>query len=376
MERTTASVPGRRKSERDEANHTKHKIRQKTNQILTSMGITLIDATADSLTVSWAEIEGAIRYVLQYRKNTSSDSEEFHTLSEKLSSTQARKKNLVDENGTGFFFRVGAVLKGQEDVFSWKIHQEPFKLLSSDEESSRMEAPTTTLAGTNEAIIVSWKPPEKKTTYELQMRENIGGAQWKSIASSLSGTEVRKKNLSSKNGYQFRVRPTSNDGSAPFSAPSDPAVALGLSDGIKRLFQSLEKSTLLRKANDPISLADALGGKEFILLYASASWCGPCKQYSPMLSKWYQSLGSNKTVEVVFLSADHDESGFQGYYSHMPWLAVDYEEDTREELMGYIKTRGIPQLAVLDGRTGRIIEENAVGKQLDVNRWRVLARAK
>jgi nucleoredoxin len=74
----------------------------------------------------------------------------------------------------------------------------------------------------------------------------------------------------------------------------------------------------------------------------------------------------------VFLSADHDEQSFKSYYSHMPWLAVDYNEDTREELMSFICVTGIPRVAVLDGRTGKIIEDNAVGKPLDVTCWRQL----
>ena len=95
-----------------------------------------------------------------------------------------------------------------------------------------------------------------------------------------------------------------------------------------------------------------------------------------MLTQWYQSLGPRRNVEVVFLSADHDESGFKSYYSSMPWLAVDYDDDAREQLMGYIRVTGIPRLAVFDGRTGRIIEDNAVGKPLDVKRWKSLASGK
>lgn len=84
---------------------------------------------------------------------------------------------------------------------------------------------------------------------------------------------------------------------------------------------------------------------------------------------------NNSTVEVVFLSADHDESGFRSYFEGMPWLAVDYDDDAREQLMNHIRVTGIPRLAVLDGRTGRILEDNAVGKPLDVNRWRGLLEA-
>jgi nucleoredoxin len=136
----------------------------------------------------------------------------------------------------------------------------------------------------------------------------------------------------------------------------------------------LENGRLLQSAKEkPIPLADALGGKEFVLLYASAHWCGPCRSFTPKLSKWYHSQGADKIAEVVFLSADHDERGFEKYYKSMPWLAVEYDDDARQQLMSAINVSGIPRLVVLDGRTGRIIEDNAVGKELNVTRWRALA---
>jgi thiol-disulfide isomerase/thioredoxin len=338
------------------------------------MPLALIDATSDSLTVSWSEVPGTERYVLQVRKAIDSDTAEFETLSDKLTSTQARKRNLADENGTGFFFRAGAVKSGNDTPATWIAHTEPFRLLTEAEQSQRMAAPNVTLGGASAALTISWQSHTPESLYELQMRESTGGSEWSTIAAALKGTEVRKKNLTASNGYQFRVRPVSETTQIPFSPPSDSSVALGLSQGMQRLFNSLEDGTLLRKVNEPpIPLADALGGKEFVLLYASAHWCGPCRQFTPKLTNWYHSLGRNSTVEVIFLSADHDEAGFRSYFDSMPWLAVDYDDDAREQLMAHIRVSGIPRLAVLDGRTGRIIEDNAVGKSLDVNRWRNLA---
>jgi hypothetical protein len=269
------------------------------------------------------------------------------------------------------------------DAAPWLSHADPFFLLSDAEESARLPPPTVTLGGANQALHIQWKEPSggggaAAHGYELQMRENIGGDPWRTIAASVSGTEVRKKNLPSAHGYQFRVRPVvSGSAQAPFSPPSDPVVALGLSPGIKRLFQTLEKGTLLRSSADPpVPLADALGGKEFVLLYASAHWCGPCRQATPKLAAWYHGLGPGKTIEVVFLSADHDRRSFQDYFSSMPWLAVDFDEEAREELMAFLQVRGIPQLAVLDGRTGRLLEANAIGKPFDLNHWRALASKK
>lgn len=350
---------------------------QKTIQITTlrSKGtpptmLSLIDSTSSSLTVTWPSTKGALRYILQFRK---ADSDTFENLSDKLTTTQARKRNLQDDvNRVGFLFRAGAITSDSDKVTEWVSHPEPFFLLSEEEESKRMSAPKVTGAGSNQAVLVTWEASAPQ--YELQMRENNGGSQWNTIASSLSGTEARKKNLTSKLGYQFRVRPAGGD--SPFSPPSDIVVALGLSDGIKRLFSDLEDGTLLQNPNrKPIQVADALGGKEFVLLYASAHWCGPCRQFTPMLVNWYRSLRT-KNVEVVFLSADRDENGFRDYYKDMPWLAVPYDDDARESLMGHIRVSGIPRLVVLDGKTGRIIVDNAVGQQLDVNNWRGLAASK
>ena len=363
------------------------------------MSITLIDSSEDSLTVSWTAAAAAaengdktspgtpsnpssIRYILQYRTANSDDDEAFETLSDKLTSTQARKRNLTDPEGVGFVFRVAANYDAESDDnnhHSWMTHSEPFWLLPHTDAQHRMTAPTVYHAGSNLAARTAWKAVDGATGYELQMRENEGGKAWETIAANLSGTEVKKKNLSSKNGYQFRVRPSmsqqDNNSNRPFSAPSDAFVALGLSEGMKQLFgRSLENGVLLRQHNQPpVNLEDALGGKEFVLLYASAHWCGPCRSFTPQLANWYQSLGPNKMIEIVFLSADHDEHGFQNYYSTMPWTAVPYDDDGREGLMAHIRVQGIPRLAVLDGRTGRIIEDNAVGKPLDINRWRKLA---
>jgi thiol-disulfide isomerase/thioredoxin len=335
------------------------------------MSIVLIDSTSNSLTVSWPEAPGAARYVLEFKKAGG----EFETLSDQLNGTQARKKNLTDPDRAGFIFRVSA-LGREESIETWISHSEPFYLLSTDDEKIRMDPPTVALSGQNEALMISWKPCSRAHAYELQMRENGPGMEWFTIAASLSATEVRKRNLSSKSSYQFRVRPD-RPADFPFSSPSVSAMPLGLSGGLSRQFMSLERGSLLRNVKDsPVSVAAALGGKEFVLLYASAHWCPPCRKYTPVLSQWYQSLGPNKTIEVVFLSADHDEKSFRDYYHQMPWLAIPFDDDGREQLMGQLRVSGIPRLVVVDGRSGRILEENAVGQNLDLNRWRGLQARK
>ena len=293
--------------------------------------IILIDSSSDSLTVSWPSMtldhssSSSIRYVLQYRNDTHDS--KFVTLTDKLTVTQARKRNLSKENNNnnnnqrvGFFFRVTArreqedFVDASDDVdtrYVWITHQEPFYLLNSIEESRRMDAPTVTLGGSNWALRVDWKAHPEATAaagYELQMRENEGGVEWITIASCLVGLQVKKKNLTSQHGYQFRIRPTptaktpeettSNKDTIPFSPPSSPVVALGLSQELARFFSSVEEGKLLRQHNQPpVSLEEALGGKEFVLLYASAHWCPPCRYVFIFLF----SLGGDNTKSKAIL---------------------------------------------------------------------------
>ena len=415
------------------------------------MSIVLVDASADSLTVSWPEVDAVsssskknsssakASYHLQYRRcsanednnvDSTSLSSGYETLSKSLHTTLVRKKNLIDPDQNGFIFRVRKSTTGtpnddEYNQYEWMTHTEPFYLLTREQASDRMaNPPAVTYGGTNASLRVSWNTtttipndePDTATptvSYEIQMRENVGGIPWTTIATMHQSTEVRKKNLTSFYGYQFRIRPsraihnqneTDRNMAAPFSPPSEAVVALSYDTncaGLQRLFASVTKQTLLanhhlltttnnRRINSnnsrsspvTVPVADTLGGKEFILLYASAHWCGPCRQYTPKLVTWYRqqvacaAAASDKNesmVEIVFLSADHDEASFQSYYSSMPWTAIDYDDATREQLMSYIRVTGIPRLAVLDGRTGTIVEDNAVNKPLDIQRWRKLA---
>ena len=332
--------------------------------------IELLDARSDSLTVTWPVVSGAKSYALELCSNVAESNESddlvFRELSSKLTQPQAKKKNLSPDQS--YFFRVAPVMQDSTRG-SWETHDKAFRTLPEGAES--MEAPTVSIGG-NHALSVKWKPFEGAKGYELQMRENKGGEGWATIAASLSGTEARKKNLASLAGYQFRVR-SSTSSALAFSPPSEAVVARGLSEALrKRWFANT--STLLRnsgpgKAPFKISLEEALGGKEFILFYVSAHWCPPCRKFTPQLANWYR--GARFAVEVVFLSADHDEDGFLSYFqqSH-PWHAIEYDDDARENLMGVLQVQGIPRLVVIDASTGNIVENNAVGKPLVINNWR------
>ncbi|KAF8698720.1 hypothetical protein HU200_034972 [Digitaria exilis] len=99
-----------------------------------------------------------------------------------------------------------------------------------------------------------------------------------------------------------------------------------------------------------------------VALYFSASWCPPCRRFTPKLIETYKELSSQgKSFEVVFLSADNDEEAFNAYFAKMPWLAVPFSDsDSREAIDGRFKVSGIPHLVILDAKTGEVYTEDGV----------------
>ena len=78
------------------------------------------------------------------------------------------------------------------------------------------------------------------------------------------------------------------------------------------------------------------------------------------------------SIEVVFVSADHDEASFESYFkSQTDWLAIPFEEDAREACMGKLQTKGIPNLKVF-GPDGVMKDDNAVGTLQQSKDWAAL----
>lgn len=115
---------------------------------------------------------------------------------------------------------------------------------------------------------------------------------------------------------------------------------------------------------------------EFVLLYFSAHWCGPCKAFTPRLAEFYKEVNAaQQRLEVVFVSLDRDEGGFDAYYEEMPWLAVPYSSaQLRQQLNAGYGVSGIPKL-LLVRKNGSVASEGCrsdverVGPQA-LERWR------
>lgn len=99
---------------------------------------------------------------------------------------------------------------------------------------------------------------------------------------------------------------------------------------------------------------------KYVMIYFSAHWCGPCRQFTPGLAAFYSDLKKTRDdFELVFVSSDKDEAGFNEYYGSMPWTAMPFSERTKKaELSSRYGVQGIPTLVVLN-KDGSVITKNA-----------------
>ena len=133
----------------------------------------------------------------------------------------------------------------------------------------------------------------------------------------------------------------------------------------------------LERANDAGEASrdvSALNGK-VVGLYFTASWCGPCHQFSPYLLNLYkratqQAAGAGQQAfEVVLVSWDESEGDRLNYAkSHgMEWLALAHEQGDLADLLTLrYAVKAIPSLVVLevseDGREARVLATAEEGR--------------
>jgi nucleoredoxin len=116
------------------------------------------------------------------------------------------------------------------------------------------------------------------------------------------------------------------------------------------------------KASAPTLLdtLSALANSRLIALYFSASWCGPCRGFTPMLIEFHnvlkEEVASSHGLEIVFVSSDRSDAEFQQYYKKMPFKAMPFSNrDLAQRAKSLFGVRGIPSLVVIDSLSGRIV---------------------
>ncbi len=110
----------------------------------------------------------------------------------------------------------------------------------------------------------------------------------------------------------------------------------------------------------------ALGGAKRTLVYFSASWCPPCRAFTPELVAWYKAHGDPAKMPLLFVSFDRDAADMRAYMSddHMPWWGVAFGSASAQALTRSYAGTGIPDLVLLDEHGQVLVDSYADGRYL------------
>jgi thiol-disulfide isomerase/thioredoxin len=114
------------------------------------------------------------------------------------------------------------------------------------------------------------------------------------------------------------------------------------------------KDTSNRDTIVELDTSELLKNKDVVAIYYSAHWCGPCRNFTPLLAKFYNDMQKKgKKFEIIWASSDQSDDDFLTYYLEMPWVAVPLNSELLTQVATYaaknFNLKGIPHLVILDG---------------------------
>jgi nucleoredoxin len=110
--------------------------------------------------------------------------------------------------------------------------------------------------------------------------------------------------------------------------------------------------------------ASHLRNVKYWAFYYSASWCPPCRAFTPKLVQFYATFKSqHPNFELIFVNEDHSESDMVAYMKNdgMTWPAVRYGDIGLVNATQYCGS-GIPDLVLLNS-DGKVLSDSFSGSE-------------
>ncbi len=100
---------------------------------------------------------------------------------------------------------------------------------------------------------------------------------------------------------------------------------------------------------------------KYYVFYHTASWCPPCRKFTPELVEFYKKHSSNPAFEIILLTSDRSDQDMEKYAveKEMPWPHLEFSKVKKFEEKFPHPGRGIPNLVITD-LEGKVLHSSYV----------------
>jgi nucleoredoxin len=129
----------------------------------------------------------------------------------------------------------------------------------------------------------------------------------------------------------------------------------------------LQTTTLEGVDGTELDAEAVLQSADVVLLYCTASWCPPCRAFTPALVELYEEQGESRKIEVLLVSRDQPGPDGEAYRAKMPWPSLPMGGTRRSaEILSDLGIKSIPTLIGFDNKTGKCITRNGVQQAFQI----------
>ena len=127
-----------------------------------------------------------------------------------------------------------------------------------------------------------------------------------------------------------------------------------------RVLEDLQGKLVDPGTSAPVAIS-ATAAPKYFAFYRGAGWCGPCRQFSPSLVKFYKDMKpKHANFEVYFISGDKTPAEMKAYAKEagFSWASAPQSVQPKMQIVNRLFTNLIPQFVVTDG-AGKVLIDSA-----------------